>query len=162
MAADTDNIAHCHRCRHRQRPCNGPCACQIDGQDIIEHATSGICPLGLFRAPEPMPPGMTPTIAAAQARSGGCCDPPTERLKEQTMTPGQLFDALKEKHDGLLSIGTSASDNYVLGFASADGSARIACQVPIFAVANIPAGNASRKYPAYQKPCTNADCALET
>ena len=41
-------IAICHRCPHRQRPCKGPCACTIDGVDIIEHAKSGECPNGRF------------------------------------------------------------------------------------------------------------------
>jgi hypothetical protein len=42
----------CHRCQHRQKKCRGACACGIDGADIIVHATSGQCPIGLFTTPE--------------------------------------------------------------------------------------------------------------
>lgn len=44
------NLSVCHRCKHRQRPCNGPCACLKDGRDIIAHAESGYCPIKKFGA----------------------------------------------------------------------------------------------------------------
>jgi hypothetical protein len=42
------HITTCHRCPHRQRPCNGPCPCTIDGEDIVKHAATGYCPAGRF------------------------------------------------------------------------------------------------------------------
>jgi hypothetical protein len=38
----------CHRCPQRQAQCAGPCACKLDGRDIIDHAEKGDCPAGLF------------------------------------------------------------------------------------------------------------------
>jgi hypothetical protein len=49
------DISVCHRCEHRQKQCNGPCACTIDGKDIIEHAASIGCPKGYFENPPPQP-----------------------------------------------------------------------------------------------------------
>lgn len=48
-------VSKCHRCEKRQKECNGPCACTIDGLDIIEHAKQGYCPLGKFSG-EPIKP----------------------------------------------------------------------------------------------------------
>ena len=38
------NIATCQTCPRRAKGCNGPCACTIDGRDIIEHARANYCP----------------------------------------------------------------------------------------------------------------------
>lgn len=44
------NIEKCHRCRHRQAICRGPCPCfaDEDRRDIIELAQRHLCPLGKF------------------------------------------------------------------------------------------------------------------
>lgn len=42
-------IVRCHQCPKRQRPCNGPCACTLDGVDIIDHAEQRYCPAGRYR-----------------------------------------------------------------------------------------------------------------
>jgi hypothetical protein len=39
----------CARCPHSQRGCQGPCACTVDGRDILEHAAEGYCPLGRYK-----------------------------------------------------------------------------------------------------------------
>jgi hypothetical protein len=41
-------IEICHACEFRQRPCNGPCPCLIDGMDIIQHAEELKCPKNKF------------------------------------------------------------------------------------------------------------------
>ncbi len=38
----------CHGCKYRQKVCNGPCACQIDQIDIMDHARAETCPKGLY------------------------------------------------------------------------------------------------------------------
>jgi hypothetical protein len=46
----------CHKCSYRQPACAGPCACTIDGRDIIDHARNGDCPKGYFdHPPQPQP-----------------------------------------------------------------------------------------------------------
>ena len=44
------NIVVCHRCPHRQRPCSGPCACNLDTakRDIILIARDHTCPIGAY------------------------------------------------------------------------------------------------------------------
>jgi hypothetical protein len=39
----------CHLCKDRKKNCNGPCACTVDGRDIIDHAKAGDCPKDYFR-----------------------------------------------------------------------------------------------------------------
>jgi hypothetical protein len=46
----TAAIFICHRCEHRQKGCAGPCACTINGKDIIENANARECPKGKFPA----------------------------------------------------------------------------------------------------------------
>lgn len=48
----TFNISCCLRCQNRQKVCKGPCACTLDGKDIVAHAKAADCPLGLHRAVE--------------------------------------------------------------------------------------------------------------
>lgn len=73
------NIAHCHTCPARQRPCYGPCACTLDGRDIQEHARDGFCPRGRFAAPDPPRPAPVPldpaVLAVVERQRGpaGCC-----------------------------------------------------------------------------------------
>lgn len=44
-------ILCCQACPKRQKECHGPCACTVDGVDIMEHARSGKCPEGRFDLP---------------------------------------------------------------------------------------------------------------
>lgn len=48
MSSRSDNLRKCHRCPLRAVGCAGPCACTVDGKDIIAHAGadggSGFCP----------------------------------------------------------------------------------------------------------------------
>ena len=61
MGSDRPNLAVCHGCPHRQRPCNGGgCVCTLSGKGIIAHAEAGECPLGRF------------TTAAAESRCERC------------------------------------------------------------------------------------------
>lgn len=49
------NIAACHRCEFRQRPCAGACLCTINGETISDNAAAGVCPKGYFDKPQPTP-----------------------------------------------------------------------------------------------------------
>lgn len=54
-------IVICEVCEHRQARCSGFCPCTIDGRHIIDHATSGDCPIGKYDgitpdSPPPAPP----------------------------------------------------------------------------------------------------------
>lgn len=60
------NLRICHKCQFRQRGCQGPCVCTVDGRDIIEHATSGQCPKGYFDG-VPQIPLHQPASAALSA-----------------------------------------------------------------------------------------------
>lgn len=40
----------CSGCEHRQKECNGACACLLDGLDIIDHANTLTCPANRFNA----------------------------------------------------------------------------------------------------------------
>lgn len=42
-------IGVCSVCDKSQRGCKGPCACTIDGKDIMQHAAERYCPLGKYR-----------------------------------------------------------------------------------------------------------------
>ena len=67
-AALGHNLSTCHRCPRRQSECAGACACIEDGQDLIEHATRGICPLHRF--PNLPPRGLGDVVANVAARVG--------------------------------------------------------------------------------------------
>lgn len=45
----------CIKCAFRQQVCRGPCACTVDGRDILDHAAKGDCPKGHFSEPGRMP-----------------------------------------------------------------------------------------------------------
>ena len=63
------NLATCHRCPNRGRPCVGPCLCTISGRDIVEHAKAGDCPLDRFHAPD-RSRGLGDTIAKITSAIG--------------------------------------------------------------------------------------------
>jgi len=70
------NIPICHRCNRRQKNCNGPCPCTIDGIDIIVHATNHECPLNKFpsvdpNAPAPDPPAIVQSIDVMKVNGPG-------------------------------------------------------------------------------------------
>jgi hypothetical protein len=57
-------IGTCHRCPDRQRPCDGPCACTIDGRDIRDHAAERYCPAGRYQL------GLGDKVAGVLHRTG--------------------------------------------------------------------------------------------
>jgi hypothetical protein len=57
-------LATCHRCPDRQRNCHGPCACTLDGRDILEHARERYCPAGRYQL------GLGDTVAGVLHRTG--------------------------------------------------------------------------------------------
>ena len=67
------NLKTCVSCQNRQRQCQGPCACTVDGRDIKDHAKSGECPDGRFptgNEPKPVDPREALNPAAAFACKG--------------------------------------------------------------------------------------------
>jgi hypothetical protein len=65
-------IGICHRCRHRQSRCAGPCACTVSGRDIIDHAEKGDCPNRYFAIglPRPKLRGLGDVVAAVTSAVG--------------------------------------------------------------------------------------------
>ena len=68
----------CLSCQHRQRPCAGPCLCNLGGKDIMVMVTLPLkdlpdsCPIRT-RGVEPEKIEVSPEQAAAEAKRGGCC-----------------------------------------------------------------------------------------
>ena len=60
------NVRACNRCRHRPRPCAGPCPCAADPQsrNVGDLAAMGACPLGYHGPAAPAPPAPDPATAA--------------------------------------------------------------------------------------------------
>lgn len=45
------HVRICHKCKHsktQQGGCAGPCPCDVDGKDIVEHAEGRYCPAGKY------------------------------------------------------------------------------------------------------------------
>jgi hypothetical protein len=68
----SDNIHVCHRCPFRQEPCNGSCACTVDGRDIIDHAERGDCPHERFPQGYAQKPVEIVQKAAELTEGNGC------------------------------------------------------------------------------------------
>lgn len=73
----------CLRCPHVQPPpYAGPCACTIDGRDILDHQATGDCPKGFADAGPmpslPIPADFDPQQELRRLKQGGCCSPPVE------------------------------------------------------------------------------------
>jgi hypothetical protein len=64
MPAPTRLLTLCVRCEHRQRTCDGPCPCTLDGRDILDHARERYCPAGRYQL------GLGDTIAGVLHKTG--------------------------------------------------------------------------------------------
>ncbi|MDB5356760.1 MAG: hypothetical protein JWN24_3213 [Phycisphaerales bacterium] len=70
MGAQLDpNILICLQCDRRQKNCQGPCACTVDGRDIAQHYGTGQCPLGKFVKPQASIAGQVAHGAAGLAKA---------------------------------------------------------------------------------------------
>lgn len=86
------NIHVCHRCDLRQKECAGPCACTVDGRDIIEHVEAGDCPEGKFSAqPTRNITEGIKGLALALTGLGGASD---ETIRERTEICGKCPHAV--------------------------------------------------------------------
>lgn len=75
-AMSATNLAICLVCPRRQTACNGPCACTVDGRDILEHARSGDCPDSRFD----------------DTAGGGIASPPAHAVDRRCLHRGGVID----------------------------------------------------------------------
>lgn len=77
----------CSRCRFAcPKPRSGPCACSVDGIDILVHIQNRDCPKGYHAdappaampPPMPIPDDFDPERERLRLRQGGCCGKPSQ------------------------------------------------------------------------------------
>lgn len=92
LQMDANRVTTCHLCPDRQTPCNGPCACTVDGRDILDHARKGDCPKGRYDGLPEMPtpnPGSVPVSPCS-----GCGGGNAVKAVAEARTPAAMDQAI--------------------------------------------------------------------
>jgi len=84
MAINDKSVDVCVACDKRPKICNGPCACSVDGRDVLHHLTIDGCPLDKFPKPDDKPTEVQPPVDEAILAAL------PKRPEPEKLTPAQM------------------------------------------------------------------------